>query len=210
MTQSHPARHLCLVFLFFSLSACTAVSIKEPGPGNKLAYTQRADKLIATGEWGLLGKISLDDGDQGGSGTLQWDVKPGFSELDFHGALGRGAWHLQIGPEVALLKMADGTEQIAAGVNDLIQDRVGWPIPLEALQWWVRGLSAPGVIENETLGSDGLLIGLKQFGWRVDFDRYDAFGDVMLPVRMEATQDSYRVKLAIKRWQMGVGDDLKD
>lgn len=124
----------------------------------------------------MLGKISLDDGDQGGSGTLQWDVRPGSSELDFHGALGRGAWHLQIGPEMVLLKMADGTEQLAAGVNELIQDHVGWPIPLEALQWWVRGLSAPGAVESESLGSDGLLIDLKQFGWRVDFDRYDALG----------------------------------
>lgn len=210
MTHSRPGKHYCLLVLLCSLSACTGISIKEPGPGNITAYQDRAGKLVATDEWGLLGKISLDDGDQGGSGRLQWDVKPGSSELDFHGALGRGAWHLQIGPQGVLLKMADGTEQTAADVDELIQERMGWPIPLDALQWWVRGLAAPGVIDNETIGPGGLLIGLSQFGWRVDFNRYDSYGGMELPVRLEATQGNYRVKLAIKRWQMDMRHDRSE
>ncbi len=163
--------------------------------------------LKDSAEWGMTGKISLDDGDQGGSGRLQWDVKPGRSELAFHGAMGRGAWHLQIGPEGALLKMADGTEQAAAGVGELIQEHMGWPVPLEALQWWVRGLAAPGMAEKELIGPDGLLISLRQFGWDVDFTRYDSVGALELPVRLNATRDRYRVKLAVSRWQMDVSRD---
>ena len=179
--------------------------VKDQDPGNQTAYEDRARQLDAASEWGLVGKISLDDADQGGSGRLQWDVKPGLSELDFHGAMGRGAWHLYIGPEGALLKMADGTEQTAASVDELVQDSMGWPIPVEALQWWVRGLAAPGAIENEQLGPDGLLMSLHQFGWRVDFRRYDSVEDMKLPVRLNATRDNYRVKLAISRWRMDVG-----
>jgi len=182
--------------------------VKEPDLASTKAYQDRTAKISANVEWALVGKISLDDGDQGGSGRLQWDVKPGHSELDFHGALGRGAWHLQIGPEGVLLKMADGTEQTAAGVSELIQDHMGWPVPLEALQWWVRGLAAPGVVENEQLGTDGLLISLRQFGWNVEFNRYDSFGDVALPIRLNATRDNYRVKLAISRWRMDVSHDF--
>ena len=173
-----------------------------------MAYQDRAGKLIAIDKWAMVGRISLDSGDQGGSGRVQWDVKPGLSELDFHGALGRGAWRLQFGPQGVLLKMADGTVQTAADIDELIQDQVGWPIPLDALQWWVRGLSAPGDIESEILGPGGLLIGLNQFGWQVDFNRYGSFGGFELPIRLEATQDNYRVKLAIKRWQMDPGNEL--
>lgn len=180
--------------------------VKDQGSGNQSAYQERSRKLNATSEWSLVGKISLDDADQGGSGRLQWDVKPGHTELDFHGAMGRGAWHLKIGPEGALLRMADGTEQNATSVNELVQESIGWPVPVEALQWWVRGLAAPGEVEDEQLGSDGLLMSLRQFGWSVDFRRYDSVDNMKLPIRLNATRDNYRVKLAISRWRMDVGD----
>lgn len=180
--------------------------MKDSNLAYKSAYQDRADKLNANVDWGLQGRISLDDGDQGGSGKLQWDVKSGSSELDFHGAMGRGAWRLQVGAEGALLMMADGTEQTAASVNELVQESMGWPIPVNALQWWVRGLPAPGVIENEQIGPGGLLTSLHQFGWNVDFTRYDSVGDMELPVRLNATRDNYRVKLAISRWRMDLTD----
>jgi outer membrane lipoprotein LolB len=210
LTQLLVKKRYWLIFLLCTLNACTGISPKDSNRVDQTAFQDRAGKLKATVEWGLVGKISLDDGDQGGSGRLQWDVKPGHSELDFHGALGRAAWHLQIGPDGALLKMADGTEQFAAGVGELIQDRIGWPIPLEALQWWVRGLAAPGVIENETLGPDGLLIGLRQFGWSVDFNRYGSFDGMELPVRLNARRDNYRVKLAISRWRLDLSHALSN
>lgn len=199
-----------LILLLCSVSACTTVPSRDPERLDRAALQKRAGQLEAIVSWGLVGKISMDDGDQGGSGRLQWEVKPGLSELDFHGAMGRGAWHLQVGPEGAWLQMADGTEQTAPAVSELIQEQIGWPIPLDALQWWVRGLAAPGVTENETLGSDGLLISLRQFGWSVDFNRYDAFDGMAMPVRLDAKRDDYRVKLAISRWRMGLDDAPAD
>jgi len=199
---------LFFLLLLLTLGACSGVAVKDPKFANTKAYQERAGKLNAAAEWGLVGKISLDDAEQGGSGRLQWDVKHAFSELDFHGAMGRGAWHLKIGPEGALLRMADGTEQIAPSVDELVQESMGWPIPVEALQWWVRGLAAPGMIEDKQLSPDGLLISLRQFGWSVDFTRYALVEGVDLPVRLNATLDNYRVKLAISRWQMDVSDVL--
>jgi outer membrane lipoprotein LolB len=202
-----PRRRYCLFLLVFTLNACTGVAVKDPGLAGQAAYQARTGKLTEITQWGLAGKISLDDGDQGGSGKLQWDVSPGFSEMGFRGAMGRGAWQLQMGPEGALLRMADGTEQTAADVSDLIREHIGWPVPLNALQWWARGLAAPGVTESEQFGPEGLLTSLEQFGWNVDFSRYDSIGDIDLPVRLKATRDNYRVKLAVSRWRMDVSDD---
>lgn len=200
-------RFYWLFFLLPILNACTGVTLKEPGVENRPAYQQRAGLLSAVETWGLVGKISLDDGDQGGSGKLRWNVEPQQSELNFHGAMGRGAWHLQTGPEGASLQMADGTQQSAANVNELIEDNVGWPVPLDALHWWVRGLAAPGTAENEEIGPDGLLVSLHQFGWQVNFTRYAAVNGMDLPVRLDAKRNDYRVKLAISRWRMEQPDE---
>ena len=198
-------RNSCyLFFLLFALNACTGVAVKESGSGNIAAYQDRIEKLGGITEWGLVGRISLDDGDRGGSGKLQWNVNPGNSELDFHAAMGRGAWRLQISPAGAVLKEANGTEQTAPQVNDLIQDRMGWPIPVDALQWWVRGLAAPGLTDDKKFDEAGQLINLEQFGWSVDYSRYDSIAGITLPVRLTARRDNYRVKLAISRWRMDV------
>lgn len=207
MKQAVLRKSYWLLLGLLLLNACTGVLLKDPLPGNKTAYQERAAHLGSIADWSLVGRISLDDGDRGGSGRLQWDVKSDSSALDFHAAMGRGAWHLQIGPEGAVLKEANGAEQFAAAVNDLIQDRIGWPIPVDALQWWVRGLAAPGAIDAERLDAEGLLISLEQFGWSVEFSRYNSVAGVVLPKRLNATRDNYRVKLAISRWQMDTGHD---
>jgi len=41
----------------------------------------------------------------------------------------------------------------------------------------------------------------------VDFNRYDSVAGVVLPKRLNATRDNYRVKLAISRWQMDMSHD---
>ena len=201
---------LCLFTLLLLLNACTGVSVKESDSGNKDAYRNRAEKLAAISDWGFVGRISLDDGEQGGSGKLRWDVRADHSELDFHGAMGRGAWNLTIDPDRVVLREANGMEQTAADVNEVVQDRMGWLLPVGALQWWVRGLAAPGVIEDEQFDSEGLLTSLHQFGWSVDFSRYDSRDVLALPIRLNATRDNYRVKLAISRWHRGVNRDQPD
>ena len=115
------------------------------------------------------------------------------------------SWHLQIGPEAATLKEANGVEQTAPDVNGLIQDNLGWQVPMDALHWWVRGLAAPGAHEELELDARGLLTSINQFGWRVSFSRYDSTTGIELPKKLNATRDNYRVKLAISRWQMGSG-----
>lgn len=190
------------------LSGCKTAPVTKPGTGNQVAYDHRAENIASVSSWNLVGRISLDDGEEGGSGRLQWVVKDDHSAIDFHGAMGRGAWHLEIDPDGAVLRLADGHEYFADGVDALVEQQIGWPIPVKALQWWVRGLAAPGAIDVQQMDADGLLIGLSQFGWQIDFNRYEPEPGVAMPVRLDARQNNYRVKLAISRWHLPVNDDV--
>ena len=191
------------------LNGCTTIPVTESDANSQVAYKVRAEHISGISEWGLVGRISLDDGEDGGSGRLQWVVKDDSSSIDFHGAMGRGAWHLDIDPGRAVLRLADGNEYFADGVDALLNQQIGWPIPVEALQWWVRGMAAPGTIDAQQLDASGLLKSLVQFGWQVDFNRYASNSGVMMPVRLDARQNNYRVKLAMSRWHLP-GNDVAD
>lgn len=195
-------RYAWIVAMFLSLGACSGVSVKQVHTANLEAYEQRADHLASADKWGLAGKISLDDGEEGGSGRLNWNKRSDSMELDFHAALGRGAWSLKVDPDYAVLTESNGETFSARSVDTLIQQRMGWPVPVEAMQFWVRGLTAPGMVEKQIIDSEGLLVYLEQFGWAVDFSRYDDFSGVVMPKRLNATMGDYRVKLAVSRWQI--------
>lgn len=188
------------------LHACSSAPVAVPEAGNQFAYQDRVARIGSVSDWSLVGRISLDDGEQGGSGRLQWVVKADQRSIDFHGAMGRGAWHLESGPEGAVLRLADGSEHTAAAVDTLVEQQLGWPIPVTALQWWVRGLSAPGPVEERLIDAAGLLTHLKQFGWQIDFKRYSSESSTLMPTRLDARRGQYRVKLAVSRWQITAHD----
>jgi len=195
-----------ITLTFLLLDGCTTAPVLGPGVDQQTAYSNRAENIASVSEWNLVGRISLDDGEEGGSGSLQWGVKADHSIIDFHAAMGRGAWQLEIEPAGAALRLADGSEYFAEGVDTLLRQQIGWPIPVEALQWWVRGLAAPGAIDAQQLDAGGLLTSLAQFGWQIDFNRYASASGVALPTRLEARQNDYRVKLAIRRWHLPAND----
>lgn len=185
------------------LGACRGVEVRDPGPANEALYQQRIAQASALDEWGFSGKLSLDDGQEGGSGTLRWNVRDQSTVLDFRGAMGRGAWQLQITPHGATLTEADGSTLSAPDVESLVHDRIGWHVPVDALAWWVRGLEAPGPASARDVDADGRLVMLEQSGWNIEFGRYTTADGLDLPARLEARSGDHRVKLAIGAWRLG-------
>ena len=80
--------------------------------------------------------------------------------------------------------------------------QVGWEIPVENLAWWVRGLAAPGKIPRQALDEQGNLSELLQGGWTIKYGNYRSFEGVNLPVKLTAHQSDWKVKLAIRKWDL--------
>ena len=87
-------------------------------------------------------------------------------------------------------------------VDQLVQQQVGWEIPVESLSWWVRGMAAPGDPEDLWLDERGNLVRLNQDGWAIEFGNYRTFGEFEMPVRLTAQQADWRVKLVVRRWEL--------
>lgn len=188
-------------------TACSTVKTSSENSSADLArYQQRAKELAAVEVWALKGRLAVSDENDGGSGTLRWRVDPDGSRMDFHGAMGRGAWQLESGGGWAELKLADGSAFSAASVGDLVRGQLGWEIPVEALSWWVRGLAVPESEGQKILGEDGTLSFLNQNGWAIEFGRYREVDGFVLPSKLTARNERKTVKLVIRDWETG-GDE---
>ena len=179
------------------LAGCSASDpLSRPDSDRVRLYEVRQNSLSQVEEWAIEGRLAVNDGEDGGSGHLNWLWRDGFSRMDFYGALGRGAWKLTSDADGVLLELASGETYRADDVKQLAERQIGWEIPVDALAWWVLGLASPGEWETRELDEDGQLQTLGQYGWdhrirRLQTDRQ----------RFDATQDKRQA--AIPRGQTG-------
>jgi outer membrane lipoprotein LolB len=192
--------------LWIALFGAGCATLSAPTDPLVPLYEQRLARLGEIEEWVLDGRLAINDGADGGSGQWRWHHGEAFSRMDFHGALGRGAWRLDVDAGGAELNFADGRTRRAESVDALVQAEVGWQVPIESLAWWVRGLAAPGGIEKRELDRQGRLSELTQQGWTIEYARYTAVGEEYLPMRMTARREDRTVKVAVRKWQLAVAN----
>lgn len=149
--------------------------------------------------WQLSGRFGYRTGDDGGSASLSWEQQEERGDLYFSGPLGFGSAHIRWHPEGALLKTGKG-EVSAAGPAELAWRLTGLWLPVEALEYWVRGLPWPGAGAQPQFGPTGQLEQLEQLGWQLEFDRYTAVEQLLLPFRIRARHGEQRFTLIIREW----------
>jgi len=182
---------------------CSAVPSKGVGYPERVAlYEKKSGELEATNWWALKGRLAVHDGEEGGSGHLDWQKSDQASSMSFYGALGRGAWQLNADENSAVLEMADGEVHRAKTSSELFEQRIGWNIPFTALAWWVRGISAPGNWEMRELDEHGNLLKLSQKGWEIEYGRYRDSGGLSMPTKLTARRPPYTVKLVVQHWNL--------
>lgn len=206
-----PVLLACLLLL----SAC-ATSTKpgiEVGPADELS-TQDAARVASLQQqqnWRFTGRISIrieeNGSTDGGSGNLTWVQTPQLTELDFHAALGRGAWHLRAVPGQAQVTLADGSEYRDADVQSLLRRQLGWDVPVEALSCWLRGLVvAPECRGNTAVVTVRDVVGrpqqIIQDEWLVMIHSWSQLEDISLPRKIEFSAPGRKFKLVIREWQL--------
>ena len=211
-TLSSERRSASVAFLVLMtaglLSACTAMQPRDmEQAARQPLYDQRMARLGPLDNWALEGRLAVSDARDGGSGFLSWRQQQGDSRMDFHGALGRGAWRLLAGDDGAEIEFADGRLFRADSVDALVRSQVGWNVPVEMLSWWVRGLAAPGKVGQKVLDEQGRLSELSQHGWSIEYGRYGRVGGETMPLKMTARHEDRAVKLAVKKWELSGIDE---
>ena len=188
-----------------ALSACTSIQrAPEAAADLETAYDERVGVIAAWVQWGFRGRLSMNDGADGGSGQLHWRTAGEHSQLDFRGALGKGAWRLTLAPGSAQLTRSDGSQLTDPSVEALLSSEWGWEVPVEELVYWVRGLRAPGPAEVIDFDSAGKITRLSQSGWEIEFERYRDVSGLQLPGKIEAVRGQLKIKLVPASWTVPV------
>ena len=185
---------LALLMALLSLAACQTPA---PAPtGGSLPGS--AQSLL---NWNLKGRLGYRAGDDGGSASLERRQRDVQGLINFSGPMGFGSAEIRWNPDQAMLDT--GKEQLIADDTASLAWRLtGLWLPVEALEYWVRGLPFPRAAYQADHNDSGALAALQQLGWALEFERYSAVpGGASLPHKIRATREDQRFTLLVQDWE---------
>lgn len=185
------------------MAGCAELAVVTPaGKAATSAWDARLEDLYSLQQWSIRGHLAVQAGGEGWSATLHWDQNHQNYILRFIAPLGQGTYQLSGGEEQVTLLTADNKVYQAPDAESLLQDNLGWNVPLHGLKYWVRGVPEPGIAtENLLLDDQGRMTDLQQSGWRISISRYSDFNGKELPSKLFLQNDRFQLRLVVLAWK---------
>lgn len=179
------------------LAGCAAPPPVE-APGERGPWADQAAALEALETWELIARVGLRTPDEATSANLDWRQTPFHYRLLLSGPFGSGRSTLEGREGRVSLTTPEGRFE-AESPEALLQEQLGWSLPVSSLDHWVRGLPAAGRHELER-DAQGYPRRLRQAGWEIDYRDWTWAQGLWLPRRLVMTYDSLRVTLVVNEW----------
>lgn len=191
----------CLALLI-ALAGCATSGTTAPQDVQRSAgqWQQQLDRVEGFTSWSLIGKVGLRSPQDSTSANLDWRQTPWHYRLLVTGPVGVGRSTLEGRDGRVSLTSSEGRFE-ADSPEALMEQQLGWSLPVSSLTDWVRGLPAPDLPHQSTEDSLGFPATLSQAGWEIDYRSWHKVDNLWLPNRLIMTYGDLRVTLVINQWQ---------
>ena len=153
----------------------------------------------------LTGRVNVRVENKGYPGRIHWQHSPESDELWLYSFVGSGVARMRQDASGAVLVASDGKEYRAQDLKLLTRKVLGWDLPLDGLQYWVRGLPWPALETTETeYDANGRPKVLKQGAWQVAYLDWTPAGAPGLPSKLDLSGERLRVRLVVESWKLDV------
>jgi len=186
MKFNQPIRFL-IVFITVLLF-CTACQNKKPkNPINNWKNVK---------SWTFKGKMAINDGNNNGSGRVEWLVSLNNIQAQFKAPLGQGSWEIFEFENSAKLHSSINGETNADNAELLISNELGWHFPWNSLQYWLRGHKTNETITSISQPKSDFM----DANWHISYTQWMPSPLGLLPKKITASNPPYSVKLIIYKW----------
>ncbi|MFY9347461.1 MAG: lipoprotein insertase outer membrane protein LolB [Orrella sp.] len=133
-------------------------------------------------------------------GNFRWQQTRTGWVLSLNSPLGATLAQLTVDGSGAVLRTPDAPDQRAASATALLQQAIGEPVPIDALEDWIQGrLGRATGIAEVTRDSVGRVTGFTQANWQVTFERYDSKGPTRMTLSSQHQQRDVVLRLAVNQ-----------
>lgn len=162
-------------------------------------------KLQSLTVWQVEGYMGVRARGKSISGNVIWQYQgPKNYRIDMYGPLGIGETLLFQKPNGMVTLLTSNHKTVKASSPEvLMQENLGWSVPLTGLVYWVRGLPVAGVPYKSTLSKYGVISHLEQSGWQIELKDYRMVKEGLpLPTDFILKRNGLFVRLQVNQWSL--------
>lgn len=196
------------VFIVFILILNACATVETPPPSEDVQVDKQAAwelhrlNLETIQIWSLKGRVAGKSNDEGFRAGVRWKQKQHNFNIDLHGPLGRKVAVITGDESDVQLNTSKGESFSANNPESLMQELFGYSLPINGLQYWMRGIPNPEQIyASMELDDQGRLKQLHQAGWVIDYDSYHE-GSPALPAFIKITSTTLNANVKIDTWNL--------
>lgn len=188
------------------LSGCEALRgllpPEDEAPQVSSTWQAHARALSNFRHWFMLGTLAVRTGGEASRVTIRWRQANDSYLARFVGPLGVGLFELEGSEAVVEARFPNGRRISAASPESLLEQEIGWSVPLQGLRYWIVGAPVPdGTTSNMEFDDRGRLARLQQEGWTVIYQQYGGLDGLSLPTRIRFTSETVDATIVIRRWK---------
>jgi outer membrane lipoprotein LolB len=193
-------RYPLIILYMILLSACMTMPAKQAAFNQNIPWSQRQQVLRQIKHWHLQGAIAINTTQKNFTASLDWRQQPQQYRVTIFGPLGIGTVQIAGKPHLVVLRTADNQLFTARSPNQLLQQQLGWHLPITNLYYWIRGLPAPGTKSVKSFDAYHHIIYMQQQGWNIRYLQYTGAYHTDLPCKIFLNNPRIHLKIVITRW----------
>ncbi|MGM0855517.1 MAG: lipoprotein insertase outer membrane protein LolB [Pseudomonadota bacterium] len=197
----------CAAIVF--LAGCASQAPQDDSGRQSGDWDDQKAEVEAFDTWTLVGKAGLRTSEENTSANLDWNQHPHYFRMLISGPFGGGRNVLEGREGRFSLSNSDGRFE-AESPEALMEEQLGWALPVSAMPDWVRGL--PGDHDSYQLETDelGFPSHLAQDGWEIDYRDWERVEGMWLPRRLVMNYDDIRITLVVNEWRSTDDEDQSE
>lgn len=182
------SRFFCSLIMLAGLAACAVA----PKP---VAVSQDTQSFIRSGRFAL--NVDNSDGKKDAvQGGFQWIESSQQLQLDLNNPMGTVLARVIVSPQGASLQYPNGEMKHADSPDLLVEQLLGYMIPVEGMRSWLRGQTGSRPV-TELQQTEGQPSYFQQDNWRVTLKRYDQQGPQLLQMHRNQAQQAISVRVVV-------------